>query len=279
MSLRPKIVKLIDKYNQKKGKLCIPWLTSLEIEYNVAELVSMNESFVKAKTIFERMMEEALSRHTQGQQPASLSSRLLILLFKEYGGVPIIQQPLRQERPGTRQDYGQQRGSVYGWNTSIYDPAAAGGYNQFSPYVGPVQDYNQQQQPQYPQPAVSSPYGGPPNASQAPPYGPHAELPGYPQAQPAYQQGPPAQNQAPAAHQPPAQQSSAPEPAPYPQQPGGYQQGPTQTTAPLQPQHHVQSSASQAQPAGTQSGAQSAQTPPPQQESGPPYDYDPAGQY
>ncbi|KZT07511.1 uncharacterized protein LAESUDRAFT_608996, partial [Laetiporus sulphureus 93-53] len=47
MSLRPKIVKLIDKYSQKR-----------------ADLVSMNETFVKARTIFDRMMEESLARHT-----------------------------------------------------------------------------------------------------------------------------------------------------------------------------------------------------------------------
>ncbi|KAI0028889.1 hypothetical protein K488DRAFT_57578 [Vararia minispora EC-137] len=46
MALRPKIVKLIDKYNQKR-----------------ADLVAMNESFVKARTIFDRMMEESLARH------------------------------------------------------------------------------------------------------------------------------------------------------------------------------------------------------------------------
>ncbi|KAF6759449.1 hypothetical protein DFP72DRAFT_754926, partial [Ephemerocybe angulata] len=46
MSLRPKIVKLIDKYSQKR-----------------ADLVTMNESFVRARTIFDRMMEESLARH------------------------------------------------------------------------------------------------------------------------------------------------------------------------------------------------------------------------
>ncbi|KAI0306042.1 hypothetical protein B0F90DRAFT_1624071 [Multifurca ochricompacta] len=48
MTLRPKIVKLIDKYSQKR-----------------ADLVSMNESFVKARTIFDRMMEESLARHSE----------------------------------------------------------------------------------------------------------------------------------------------------------------------------------------------------------------------
>ncbi|KAH8111081.1 hypothetical protein DFH11DRAFT_1513501 [Phellopilus nigrolimitatus] len=47
MTLRPKIVKLIDKYSQKR-----------------AELVSMNESFVKARSMFDRMMEESLARHS-----------------------------------------------------------------------------------------------------------------------------------------------------------------------------------------------------------------------
>ncbi|KAI0796115.1 hypothetical protein C8Q75DRAFT_710948 [Abortiporus biennis] len=49
MSLRPKIVKLIDKYSQKR-----------------ADLVSMNESFVRARTIYDRMMEESLARHSAG---------------------------------------------------------------------------------------------------------------------------------------------------------------------------------------------------------------------
>lgn len=31
-----------------------------------ADLVSMNETFVKARTIFDRMMEESLARHTGG---------------------------------------------------------------------------------------------------------------------------------------------------------------------------------------------------------------------
>ncbi|KIJ55536.1 hypothetical protein M422DRAFT_151809 [Sphaerobolus stellatus SS14] len=49
MALRPKIVKLIDKYSQKR-----------------AELVAMNENFVKARGVFEQMMEDSLARHTGG---------------------------------------------------------------------------------------------------------------------------------------------------------------------------------------------------------------------
>ncbi|KAH9915662.1 uncharacterized protein B0H18DRAFT_885721 [Fomitopsis serialis] len=52
MTLRPKIVKLIDKYSQKR-----------------ADLVSMNETFVKARTIFDRMMEESLARNSASTSP------------------------------------------------------------------------------------------------------------------------------------------------------------------------------------------------------------------
>ena len=33
----------------------------------VADLVSMNETFVRARTIFDRMMEESLARHSVGK--------------------------------------------------------------------------------------------------------------------------------------------------------------------------------------------------------------------
>ncbi|KAE9402204.1 hypothetical protein BT96DRAFT_991372 [Gymnopus androsaceus JB14] len=46
MALRPKIVKLIEKYSQKR-----------------ADLVSMNETFVRARGIFDRLMEESLASY------------------------------------------------------------------------------------------------------------------------------------------------------------------------------------------------------------------------
>lgn len=33
---------------------------------SLADLVSMNETFIRARTIFDRMMEESLARHTGG---------------------------------------------------------------------------------------------------------------------------------------------------------------------------------------------------------------------
>lgn len=72
MSLRPKIVKLIDKYTQKRGNY-ISYANignDIEIAFDfTADLVSMNESFVKARTIFDRMMEESLARHTGSKYP------------------------------------------------------------------------------------------------------------------------------------------------------------------------------------------------------------------
>ena len=80
MSLRPKIVKLIDKYSQKRGMLSL-WkfevLAELTILFpSVADLVSMNESFVRARTIFDRMMEESLARHSEciGPFPSLIST-------------------------------------------------------------------------------------------------------------------------------------------------------------------------------------------------------------
>jgi signal transducing adaptor molecule len=37
-----------------------------------ADLVSMNESFVKARTIFDRIMEDSLARHTASKQDSYL---------------------------------------------------------------------------------------------------------------------------------------------------------------------------------------------------------------
>jgi signal transducing adaptor molecule len=67
MSLRPKIVKLIDKYSQKRGMLSScktrgRHRTNYDDSLSATDLVSMNETFVKACTIFDRMMEETLER-------------------------------------------------------------------------------------------------------------------------------------------------------------------------------------------------------------------------
>jgi hypothetical protein len=69
MTARPKIVKLIDRYSQKKGLYPCPPTPRFDADYVTtfpAELISMNENFVKARTIFDRMMEESLAKHNPG---------------------------------------------------------------------------------------------------------------------------------------------------------------------------------------------------------------------
>ncbi|KAG8220769.1 hypothetical protein J3R82DRAFT_2200 [Butyriboletus roseoflavus] len=102
MSLRPKIVKLIDKYSQKR-----------------ADLVSMNESFVKARVIFDRMMEDSLARHGMYE----------VAPRQDYS---------HGQAPYARQEYGSQL--PYG-----YPPAPTPGFDQQSPqqqspygYVAPA---------------------------------------------------------------------------------------------------------------------------------------------
>ncbi|KAG9077925.1 ESCRT-0 subunit protein hse1, partial [Ceratobasidium sp. 370] len=183
MSLRPKILKLIDKYSQKK-----------------AELVVMNERYVKARNTFERMMEESVAKHN----PSAA--------VYDY-------QP-----PAGPDQYGQpgNRATVYGWNQGLYGQgagvlqpipdAAAYAYQQQQ-----AQQAQQQQQPPAPVPNVPQEY--PPQ-----PYGQS----GYPQAQDQY-----VQQYGYAGYQPQPQpgqeqaQGQGQYPQPYPgaqQQPGQPQQ-------------------------------------------------------
>ncbi|KAG8696892.1 ESCRT-0 subunit protein hse1 [Ceratobasidium sp. 394] len=236
MSLRPKILKLIDKYSQKK-----------------AELVVMNERYVKARNTFERMMEESVAKHN----PAAA--------VYDY-------QP-----PAGPDQYGQpgNRATVYGWNQSLYgqgagvlqptpDPAAYAYQQQQAQQARQAQ---QQQQPPAPVPNVPQEY--PPQ-----PYG----QPGY-QAQDQY-----VQQYAYAGYQPQPQpgqeqaQGQAQYPQPYPgaqqhgqpqQQPGQPQQGPPQQQ-PYQ-QQPGQPQPGQPQPGQPQPGqAQPGQPQPGQPQPGQP---------
>ncbi|KAI0831861.1 hypothetical protein BC628DRAFT_1350247 [Trametes gibbosa] len=305
MSLRPKIVKLIDKYSQKR-----------------ADLVSMNETFVKARTIFDRMMEDSLARHTGVYD----------------GRPPYVQAPSQSyiARPDSRarQEYYPPAGppaapgapQAYGWNPALYEqpgyhayPAAPAAYPPENPYPAPVQG---QPQP----PVQSAPYGDP-NAyaarpqsvfSQPPvqaypgstPY-PQQEQQGYPTSsgsQPHAQQQQPFQPQL----QPPIQPQQGFQPQQPPQsQPQPQSQQPQQLVQP-QPQHQPQANVQpepqpqpqnqpqiqpetqaqsqlQAEPQPTsqhqqqsQSQAQTQQAssaPPQRQSGGPPYVYDPNATY
>ncbi|GJE90361.1 class E vacuolar protein-sorting machinery protein [Phanerochaete sordida] len=261
MSLRPKIVKLIDKYSQKR-----------------ADLVTMNETFVKARTVFDRMMEDSLARHTSGG-------------YDPRGGYGQSPYP----RPDSRTQ-------GYGWNPSMYDqpgygayPPPAGpypppgpehGYPGAPPPVQPYADPAAYQQPgayppqPYGAPATPSPYGVPGGpapqvqpypaglaAQQVPPHGPPLS-PGMdpahpPQQQQLAQQQPPVQQ--PPVHQPPAQQPPVHAQVPMQQPP------PQQQPAPIsQPAGQPPAAAPQPQPQQQPQQQQASQPP-----AGPPFVYDP----
>jgi signal transducing adaptor molecule len=83
MSVRPKIVKLIDKYSQKRGALkSTDANVSLNNFVSLADLVSMNETFVKARSIFDRMMEDSLARHTGGKLSNAVLYGVLLILHR-----------------------------------------------------------------------------------------------------------------------------------------------------------------------------------------------------
>ncbi|KAF5320578.1 hypothetical protein D9758_018148 [Tetrapyrgos nigripes] len=85
MALRPKIVKSIDKYSQKR-----------------ADLVSMNETFLRARNIFDRVMEDSLVRHTAVYSDQAYNQSRV----STYNPLP-GQQP----RPDSRVSYTQSPGS------------------------------------------------------------------------------------------------------------------------------------------------------------------------
>ncbi|KAI1793433.1 hypothetical protein LXA43DRAFT_1000697 [Ganoderma leucocontextum] len=220
MSLRPKIVKLIDKYSQKR-----------------ADLVSMNETFVKARSIFDRMMEESLARHTgvyDGRPPyVQNPSQGYIVRPDSRAHQEYMPQTAPQMAPGGPQQYG--------WNPTLYDQP---GYNA---YPAAATAYPPGAESHYP--GTQPPYGDP-NAYAAhaqSPYGQHPPQ-GYPGQAPAPYGAPPAEQQGyppTSQHQPPYT-GAGPHPGP------GNQHG-----APLQPQSGLGSQAGYGpQPAhGTQPGA------------------------
>lgn len=148
LSMRPKIVKLIDRYSVK-----------------VAELRTMNEKFVRARGTFDQMMEQSLAKYNPGaqgtadymgmrdgyghaQQPYNAS----------YGSVtsPHPQQtqpPPQQHQQQTQQPQQQQQDYTQAWND--YYAQQRQGYTN----APPPQQQQQQPQQQIPQqrPDVNDP--------------------------------------------------------------------------------------------------------------------------
>ncbi|TFK39621.1 hypothetical protein BDQ12DRAFT_682099 [Crucibulum laeve] len=301
MALRPKIVKLIDKYSQKR-----------------ADLVSMNETFVRARTIFDRMMEESLAKHT------GVYDQQYRAPYPGGAARPDSRGRARPEYASSPSGVGAPQAQAFGWNPNVYEqpgynayPAAASAYPLKQPepiptgagYAGPSgpQGYSQQQQQQPPangpapqgyaqqqqgpaptatpapqgyppqqqgqgQPGYGVPQGGYAGQQPAAPYGQQGPTPYPAQGQQAQQQQPQPQQAQPQQVQP-QQQPQQQQPQQHYQQPQAqpqaaqYQQQPqqqAQTEPAAQPQTQPQQ---QAQPQ-----AQQAQAPSPQ--SGPPYVFD-----
>ncbi|KZT59839.1 hypothetical protein CALCODRAFT_449479 [Calocera cornea HHB12733] len=139
LSLRPKIVKLIDKYSQKR-----------------ADLMGMNESFLKARKMFDRMMEESLAVHNPGvslldynraqQGQTGYDPRASV-----YGGYPQQGYP-GYEQGGYQQDpqyaqqpqFGQPGYNAQGYDANAY-PAQQPGYDQYGQPQTAGYQYNQPQ--------------------------------------------------------------------------------------------------------------------------------------
>ncbi|KAF9509641.1 hypothetical protein BS47DRAFT_1396689 [Hydnum rufescens UP504] len=128
MTLRPKIVKLIDRYSQKR-----------------ADLVAMNESFVKARRIFDQVMEESLAKHNPGAA------------LYDYTRVP-EQRPDSHSHPVT----GYASSPGYGWTPGAYGPQQQGVQPQFPQFDGARPTNYPSQEPQQPLPHS---YSVPPQVS------------------------------------------------------------------------------------------------------------------
>ncbi|EIN09472.1 hypothetical protein PUNSTDRAFT_133264 [Punctularia strigosozonata HHB-11173 SS5] len=271
MALRPKIVKLIDKYSQKR-----------------ADLVSMNETFVKSKAIYDRMMEESMARVDAYARPGYRPSQYATRPEPHYGG--------HTPAPAAPQ--------AYGWNANLYDQP---GYNA---YPAPAQAYPPGHEGTYPtlpaqshvmpqqQPSAVPPQGYDPNLYQQPPvqnsagyapsYGPGPTGQSIPQQPAPYPTATPGSG-ATGTTQPQGQaQPGYGGPAPgaygpgYAQNAVQLQQAPlSQGTAPGGPQPAVHSAPGQ-QPQLEVQQPNQAHTQPQQQAqgaSGPPYAYDPNTTY
>ncbi|KZT07512.1 uncharacterized protein LAESUDRAFT_113298 [Laetiporus sulphureus 93-53] len=252
----------------------------------------MNETFVKARTIFDRMMEESLARHTASKCLARLhrsgrSSDLSRIAV--YDSRPPYTQPPFQTY-GAPQDSRVRPGYApspvpqpqpYGWNPAGYERPGYNAYFASTPAPAPQAAASFSRRPEGASAAQAQQYAQRPQTmyAQTPSYGapygpqPEAQPQGYPGAQPGVQAQVQAQAQPRPQSQPQAQyQQSPPQALRQPQVQPQPQPQPQQQP---QPQPQLQA---QTQPQ-LQPQPQPAQQSPPARKAGPPYVYDPAASY
>ncbi|CAO3631184.1 unnamed protein product [Cunninghamella echinulata] len=198
LAIRPKLVRLIEKYSLKKD-----------------ELVTLNEKFLQARVTYDRMLNDSIARYSAPGAPSNAPSyngyNAPVENYQTYGS-----QPYQQSQPQQPQQYQQPSPAVSNGNINSYN-----GYNI------PVENYQAQQTPTS-MPSANLSYNGysaPTENYQT--YGtqpyPQQPSPGIQHQQ--YQQQP--------QQQPQQQQQQQQQPQQQQQQPiyGGYGQDPT--AAPL----------------------------------------------
>lgn len=241
LAMRPKIVRLIDRYSSK-----------------VEELRSMNEKFVEARSVFDGMMERSLAQHQYrgppggaGSGPAAYAGARPGYAHPQQGGAPSQQAgwEAQQQQPQHHQ-YAQQQGyqSSPQVSSASAGPPYQGGYA--APSQHDQQAYAQWHAQQQSHPAQQPSHGYPSQSQQGPP----------PQEQPGY------------ASQPPQRQTSQPQQGyasqpqqgsdPY-QQTSGQQYQQQQPSQPGQAYGQADPRTQQSNFAGASSSSSSSQQQPP----------------
>ncbi|CAO3629382.1 unnamed protein product [Mucor fragilis] len=154
LSIRPKLVKLIEKYSLKKD-----------------ELVALNEKFMQARTMYDGMLSSSIARYSSPSVGG-------------YSGYPPSSQPSYDA-----QQQQQQQQQPYGGGYGGYQPYPSQPYGGYQP---PSSQPQQQQQPQSPAPVVAPQHQTPTQQptyaynSEATPQVNNAAIPQQQQQQPQY---------------------------------------------------------------------------------------------
>ncbi|KAN0062605.1 hypothetical protein ACQY0O_005138 [Thecaphora frezii] len=139
LAMRPKIVKLIDRYSTK-----------------IAELQQLNDKFVRARGTFDELMEQSLARYNPGGQSAQdyLRPRPEYVQHASSASVPTQ----AHGQPQAPYDYAAAAGPHAGAYGQPYPGAATAGgghhasYGSANPHLQQQQPQQQPQQPHQPQP-------------------------------------------------------------------------------------------------------------------------------
>lgn len=141
LSIRPKLVKLIEKYSLKKGKWAGWAVEAVVLTRLLDELVALNEKFMQARTMYDGMLSNSIARYSSPSVGA-------------YGGYPPSGQPsydsqLQQQPQQQQQQQQQPQQQPYG-GYGGYQPYPAQPYGGYQPSPSQPQQQQQQQQPQSP---------------------------------------------------------------------------------------------------------------------------------